>query len=245
MRMWNSWVLLKSEFIRLYKYKIIPISFGISLLWMALLYVLGPEGALQFVGLFIALDASVMSILMLGASLFFEREENTLKPLLVTPVSVETIIMVKVISGIYVALQSAVLVSLFVDVAMGLSVNYGALIGLVSLIAITHAMIGFVMSMRSPDFTSLLVAIILYSFIFALPPLLITLELIPGWLETILWISPIHDALMYMNIVFDLDQALALTDWPFLISLVYLLGLSSILYLKFIRPNYANAAVKE
>lgn len=241
----NSLILLKSEFIRLYKYKIIPISLGISILWMLILYVMGPSSAKQFVGLFIALDASIMSILMLGASLFFEREENTLKPLLVTPVSIESIILVKVISGIYVALQSAVLVSIFVGGVMGLTVHYGALIGLVSLIAITHAMIGFVMSMRAPDFNGLLVSIILYSFIFALPPLLITLEIIPLWLENILWISPIHDALIYMNMVFDVDQALTVTDWPFLISLVYLIGLSGGLYIKIIRPNYANAAVKE
>lgn len=243
--MTHSWTLLKSELGRLYKYKIIPISFGISVIWMAVLFFLGSENARQFVGLFIALDASVMSILMLGASLFFEREENTLKPLLVTPVSVGTLIFVKVVSGIYIALQSAVLVSLFVDLVLGVSVNYVALIVLVSVIATSHAMIGFVFSMRSRDFTSLLVSIFGYSFVFALPPLLITLNLLPVWVDNVLWISPIYDALIYMNIVFNLDQALAFTDWTFIVSLVYLTGVSAGLYIKIIRPNYPNAAVKE
>ncbi len=243
--MLNSLTLLKSEMKRLVKYKILTISLAVSVLWMAMLYLIGRENAAGFVGLFIALDASVMSIIMLGASLFFEREENTLKPLLVTPVSVAQIIGVKVLSSIYVALQSAVLVSLFVRFVMDIEVQFVALILLVALIATVHSMIGFFLAMTAKDFTGLLVNMILYTFIFAIPSLLVTLDVISGWVETLLWISPIQDALVYMNMVFGVEETLTFGSIEFILSTLYLALLSGVLYGTFIHPNYPGAAVKE
>lgn len=245
MPMLNSLRLLKSEMIRLYKYKILTISLVVSILWMGVLYLIGEESAASFVGLFIALDASVMSIIMLGASLFFEREENTLKPLLVTPVSVGQIIGVKVASSILVALQSALLVGLFVQFVLAIEVQFIALILLVALIATVHSMIGFFLAMKASDFTGLLVNMILYTFIFAIPSLLVTLDVITGWGEDILWISPIQDALIYMNMVFGLEQSITFTSVSFLLSVVYLLFVSGLLYTGYIKPNYPHAAVKE
>lgn len=243
--MLNSLKLFKSEMVRLYKYKILTISLALSGIWMAILFFIGEESAGVFVGLFIALDASIMSIIMLGASLFFEREENTLKPLLVTPLSVGQIIGVKILTGITVALQSAILVSLFVTFILGLSVNFIALILLVSLIALVHSVIGFFFAMQARDFTGLLVYIIIYSLVFALPSLLVALDVISGWVENLLLISPIQDALLYMNMVFGVDTTLTYTSFSFIFSVGFLLSLSFLLYRGYIKPNYPTAAVKE
>jgi len=116
---------------------------------MGALYFIGEEGAQTFASLFIALDASVMSLLMIGTSLFFEREENTLKPLMVTPTSIQTLLFVKIGSTIYIALQSAVLVSLFVYLVMGISLNFVMMIVFVSLIATVHALINWVLSINA------------------------------------------------------------------------------------------------
>jgi len=234
-----------SEIKRLYTYKILTISLAISALWMVILYGIGEANAQSFVGLFIALDASVMSILMLGASLFFEREENTLKPLLVTPVSTGQIIGVKVASSIYVALQSAVLVSLFVRLVMGIPVDFMSLILLVILIALVHSMIGFYLAMKATDFSGLLVNMIIYSFTFAMPSLMVTLGLISGWAEEIVWLSPIGDGLFYMQVVFQTNGADAIDPVFFILSIIYLLFISTVLYVGYIKPNYATAAVKE
>jgi fluoroquinolone transport system permease protein len=238
-------VLFKSEFIRLIKYRIIPISFAISLLWMVALYFIGEEAAKNFASLFIALDASVMSLLMIGSSLFFEREENTLKPLLVTPTSIQTILLVKIISTIYIALQSAVLVSLFVYFILGISLNFVMMVIFVSLIATVHALIGFYLSMKSIDFTGFLVSMIVYTVSFGFPSLLLGLQIIPTWAEFIFVFSPIHVANLFMNYVFQIEGAIGLLSFTMILGITWLGIISLVLYKKYVVINYPVMAVKE
>jgi fluoroquinolone transport system permease protein len=237
--------LLKSEMKRLVKYKILTISLAVSFLWMALLYFIGEEGARVFVGLFVAIDATIMSMLMVGASLYYERQENTLKPLLVTPVSVPVMILVKVMTTMYVALQSGVLVSVFVYFFLGIEVQFIPLILLIALVSATHAMIGIVLSLRAKDFTAYLFAMISYAIIFAYPSLFLALDILPESLEFLLVLSPSHGGFIYMDQVFLVEGAYAYDSFVFLFSVLYLIGITAVLYTKWVRPKYPQLAVRE
>ncbi len=241
----NGIYLLKSEMRRLLKYRILTISLAVSVMWMILLYFLGPESARSFVGLFIAIDATIMSMMMIGASLFYERQENTLKPLLVTPVSVGMMITVKVITTIYVALQSAVLVSLFVYFVMDINLQFIPLILLVSLVATVHAMIGFLLSLKAKDFTGYLVAIIVYAILFAYPSLFMALDIVPTNLDFLLVLSPSHGAFIYLDQIFLIEGAYAYDSFIFIFSVGYLIAVTAVLYLKWVKPRYPELAVRE
>lgn len=243
--MLNGWMLLKSEMRRLLKYRILTISLAVSFLWMALLYFLGTEAARSFVGIFIAIDATIMSMLMIGASLYYERQENTLKPMLVTPVPIATMIIIKVITTIYVALQSGILVSLFVYFILDIQLQFIPLILLIALVATVHAMIGIVLSLRAKDFTTYLVAMIGYALFFAYPSLFLALNILPESLEFILVLSPSHGAFIYMDQVFLLEGAYAYTSFIFIFSVIYLLSIIAVLYTKWVRPRYSELAVRE
>lgn len=241
----NGITLLKSEMKRLLKYKILTISLAISFLWMALLYFLGTEAARVFVGLFVAIDATIMSMLMIGASLYYERQENTLKPMLVTPIPIPTMIIVKIMTTIYVALQSGILVSLFVYFILDIQLQFIPLILLISLVATVHAMIGIVLSLRSKDFTAYLVALISYAIIFAYPSLFLALNILPEFLEFVLVLSPSHGAFIYMDQVFLVEGAYPYTSFIFIFSVTYLVAIISVLYVKWVRPRYSELAVRE
>jgi fluoroquinolone transport system permease protein len=241
----NGITLFKSEMSRLYKYKILTISLAVSLLWMALLYFLGADTARSFVGLFVAIDATIMSMLMIGASLYYERQENTLKPMLVTPLPIATMIIVKVMTTVYVALQSGVLVSLFVYFFLDIEVQFIPLVLLISLVATIHAMIGIVLSLRAKDFTGYLVALISYAFIFTYPSLFLALDILPEFLEFILVLSPSHGAFIYMDQVFFVEGAYEYTSFIFIFSVIYLIAVITFLYIKWVRPRYSELAVRE
>jgi fluoroquinolone transport system permease protein len=241
----NGLILFKSEIKRLLKYRILTISFAVSVLWMVLLYFIGEESARSFVGLFIAIDATIMSMMMIGASLFYERQENTLKPLLVTPVSITTMVIVKVMTTIYIALQSAILISLFVYFVMGIEVQFIPLILLVSLVATAHAMIGFMLSLKAKEFTGYLVNVVMYAIIFAYPSLFLALNVVPESLAFLLVISPSHSAFIYLDMVFLIEGAYTYTSFVFLFSVIYLIIVSAVLYLRWVKPRYPELAVRE
>lgn len=241
----NGIYLLKGEMRRLIKYRILTISLAVSVLWMVLLYFLGTETARSFVGLLIAIDATIMSMMLIGASLFYERQENTLKPLLVTPVSIGTMITVKVITTIYVALQSALLVSLFVYFVMDINLQFIPLILLVSLVATVHAMIGFLLSLKAKDFTGYLVAIIVYAIFFAYPSLFTALDIVPTNLDFLLVLSPSHGAFIYLDQIFFVEGAYAYDSFIFIFSVGYLIAVTAVLYLKWVKPRYPELAVRE
>lgn len=241
----NGMILFKSEFIRLIKYRIIPISLAVSIIWMVTIYFIGEDASSTFASLFIALDASVMSLLMIGTSLFFEREENTLKPLLVTPISIHTILIVKLISTIYIAMQSAILVSLFVYFVMGISLNFIGVFISVIIIALVHGLIGFYLSMKSLDFTAFLVSMIIYTVSFGLPSLLIGLNVLPEWLEVVLVVSPMHVSMIYLNAAFQLEGALGIFSLEVILGTLWMMLVSYYLFKNYVSKNYAFLAVKE
>lgn len=233
--------LLKSEFKRLVKYKIVTIAFLLTFLWAAVLYLVGEDAAGTFLPMFIFIDATTMSIMYVGSILYYEKQENTLKPLLVTPISVLSIVVVRVVTAIYIALQSGVLIALFAAFFLNVSVNFIALIVFLSIIAAAHAMIGFWISLHAPDFNDLLIAIVGYMFFFAFPTLFFSLGLLPDFFEYVLMISPTHGSFLLIARALNEDVAL----WQWLVASFYLVSVAGLLYLFQVKPWYALKGVKE
>ena len=233
--------LLKSEFRRLVKYKIVTIALALTVLWAAVLYLVGEESAGTFLPMFIFIDATTMSMMYVGSILYYEKQENTLKPLLVTPISVLTIVGVRVFTTIYIALQSGVLLALFAFFVLNVSINFFALILFISLIAGAHAMLGFLISLHAPDFNDLLIAIVGYMFLFAFPTLFFSIGLLPDVFETVLMISPTHGS--FILIARALNEEVALWRWVF--ASLYLIAIMVAIYLYQVKPHYALKGVKE
>ncbi len=234
-------VLLQAEFKRLAKYNIIQVSLGVTVLWLAVLFLIGRNEAGAFIPLFIFMDVSLMTMLLIGAGLFYERQENTLKTLMVTPVSTAAIIASKIVSAVYIALQSTILIALAGHFLFDATVNFFALIPLVILVATSHAVIGYLVSMYVRDFTSMIAMLMLYMFIFAFPSIFYAIDMIGGIWETLLIVSPSHAAMLIVDFTFGAEGITALT----IIGIIYLALLSILLMWFFVYPKYIETAIKE
>ena len=79
--------LIAGELQRLVRYKILPVSLATAVLWIALFWFLSPKEAVEIAPLLMLVDAAVMSILLLGASHHLEKQEGTIRTMMVMPIS--------------------------------------------------------------------------------------------------------------------------------------------------------------
>ena len=232
---------MAGEFKRLLKYNIIQVSFGVSVLWLLILFLIGKEEAAPFISLFIFMDITMMTVLLMGVSLFYERQENTLKTLLVTPASLTALIASKIMSALYLALQSGLILALFGKYFFEVSIEIVPLLLYILLIALAHGAIGFVMSLYSRDFNGLLALLMAYMVVLAFPSIFYTFGLIPESVETLLILSPTHASLLLVESSMGGDHSI----WEVLFSTGYLAILTVVLIHFIIYPQYASKGVKE
>ena len=186
----NFLLLMKGEMTRLVKYKIIQISFVVTLMWLAIIFLIGADEVATFIPLFIFVDAALMTVLLVGASLFYEKQENTLKTLMITPSGLLAIISSKVISAIYLALQSSIIIALFAMILFNVEIRLLFLVVFVTVIAFAHTAIGYTFSIFAKDFNELIAQVGAYMIVFAIPTLFYALGVFSDAFETILMFSP-------------------------------------------------------
>ncbi len=239
--MHNFGVLLRGEMQRLVRYKILQISFVVSLLWLGILFLIGSDHVADFVPLFIFIDVSMMTVLLVGANLFFEKQENTLKTLLITPSDFVALLASKFVSSLYLGLQSTVVIALFAVLMFDVSIAVLWLIVFVLLITCVHTAIGFTFVVFVKDFNGLLAFTIFYMFLFAFPSIFFMLDLLPSSAEYWLMFSPTHAGMLMINYTFGEDVAW----WLLLLGALYLVVLSAVLIRFVISPKYVETAVRE
>ena len=182
----------EGELKRLVRYKILPVSLATAILWIVLLLFLSESEAREAAPLIIFIDVAVMSILLLGASHHLEKQEGTIRSMLVMPVSPGQILAAKTISSMVLAVESVIITSVALFFIHGVTFNYILLLLFVAIAGAAHAGIGFVLSLRSKDFTSMLCLLIGYMFVFIIPSFLFRFGVIDAKYEWLLMISPPH-----------------------------------------------------
>ena len=235
-------IVFKNEIYRLKQYKIIQISFLLSIIWMIILYFIKDQ-AKDIVPLFIFSDAALMSMIFVGVNLFYERQENTSKTLLVLPINRKIQIYSKVSSAIFLSLQSTVLLGLFSYFFLDVNINFFFLVLSTILITILHSLIGYIFSIISKDFNGLLVLTISFMFLLAIPSILLMLNVFDGniILNNLLLMTPTENAFILLNYSFYKD----IEVFKIIISLVYNVGLSFILFKYYILKKYFEKVVEE
>ena len=141
--------LIAGELKRMVRYKILPVSLATAIIWIALLLFLSEKEAREIAPLLIFIDVAAMSILLLGASHHLEKQEGTIKTMMVMPISPGQILVSKAIASMVLAIESTVITSaaLFLFMVLLLTMLYFLLF--VAIAGAAHAAIGFVLSLRS------------------------------------------------------------------------------------------------
>lgn len=235
-------LLIKGELQRLHKYNVTSISFGVAILWALMLYFIGDDLLPTLLPMVLLLDATMMSLMYVGAIMYFEKSESTISTLLVTPATKDELLLAKIISNTIHNLFSSGLIILAFTLLSDLDMKYLLLFLAVLISTAIHTVIGICMSYTTKDFTRLLMRVISFAFILMIPAILYNFELIEGlfW-EIINLLNPINGALELLQVSFgDMD-----ITWKYYFSLAYLIFGGIALYYFYAKPKFQEYAVRQ
>ncbi len=231
----NLFSLFKGEVHRSVKYKILPVGVIFSFLWLVLIFFLkdDSEAVITIVPLLIYMDTTIMSIMLVGASLFFEKSEGSVVTLFVTPTSTMQILISKIISAGITGVVSGIIVGVGALLITDVELMLLPLLLAVFVITMAHSAIGLTLAILAKDFPNLLVKMMIYMLIFAILPILAIDGLLPKVFDYILIISPSHCASIL------LQAAFTNTDWYMvLISIIWIIFVPTWLIIKFVAPRF-------
>ncbi|MFZ5974285.1 MAG: ABC transporter permease [Bacillota bacterium] len=232
--------LFAGEMRRLVSYKILPVSFATSCLWVILLLFVSREDALFIAPLLVFVDITMMLILLIGASSHLEKQDGTIKSMLVMPVSIREILFSKIAASMVLGLESAIVMSAALFIIHGITFNYAALLLFVAIAGLAHAAIGFFLALCSKDFGSMLGLLMVYLLPFTVPTILLAFGVIDMKYEWIVMLSPSHSSSNLITAAilgsYDVGKALA--------ACVYLMLLSAALLKFAVYPKFKDNAVR-
>jgi fluoroquinolone transport system permease protein len=235
----NSFLhLLKGEVLRLVRYKIIFFGILVSLIWVVLIYFLDAQTAKGFMPFLAMLDAGMMSVILLGATFFLEKQEGSIKTLLVSPVSLVQVLAAKVGSAIISAMISVVMVLGSGFVFHGIQTNFLLVFLYVFVIVLSHTAIGYVITLRSKDFMSMMMKFAGLSLLMMIPSFLYLLGVIEEQLNWLLLLSPMYAAQYLIQSIHSSADLLLIVG-----STLYLALLGTFLYGKVVYPRFKEFAI--
>lgn len=233
----------KGEILRAYKYKILTIGISVSFIWLIILFFLRKniQDLEMIVPLLIFTDAALMSVILIGASIFFEKQEGSVRSLLVTPVSIGQILIAKIISSTLIGIISALVVGIGAIIMTDISINIPLLLVYVILTVVAHSAIGFALTIISKDFNSMLINFMVFTIVFIIPPILVMFNIIPPKYELIALLSPSQASNILIS---STIEGMNYKWYKILLSIVYLLVISILIMRFFVYKRFVKDAMR-
>jgi fluoroquinolone transport system permease protein len=230
--------LIKGEVIRLWRYQITLFGLIVSCIWIILLAVVNKEEANALLPQLIVLDSGLMAIILLGASYFYEKQEGTMKALLVSPTSPSILLTAKIIGTLMGNLLSVVLMWLTMVIIHQSIFPLLPALGLVMIITITHISIGYVLIYWSKDFMDLLLKYTFVVLILFIPTILVSLNILTDGLENLAYLSPTYSGQILITQLWNNSTASITVAW--LLTILYPL----VLFPFYILPQFRKEAIR-
>ncbi len=232
--------LVKGEFDRLNKYNLFTANFVVLLLWVGFAWFFEGEELRMFLPAIFLLDATMMTMLLVGATLFYEKQEHTLNSIMVSPVSEDEYLLTKIIVNVINSLITVVFISAALYLIKDVTYNYLLLVPAITMVTIVHTLIGIRLSYYANSFTSMLVNFIVYVFLFLFPSLFAMLDIIgPEAAKYLIILPPEISNILISTIVQDVEP------WKLVFGYVYLAGLSFIFYRFIVKPKFNDFIMRE
>lgn len=247
------WLLVKGELVRLKKYGVFSISLFVAVMWGTILFLISENvlgGLLPFI-LFI--DATMMSIMYIGAEMHFEKSESTISTMLVTPVTNKELVASKIIANTIHNLMSSLLIVLVFFIAsktgaiMDLGMNIGLIILGIVVVTSTFTVLGLVLSYYQKDFTEMLVNMFIIVIVLMIPSVLLTFKVIEGQIwENIMLFNPMQGAQNIIQGGFaDPVTGELEFGYRYFVSLGYMFIGGILMYFLLAVPKFQDYAIKQ
>lgn len=241
-------VLVKGELVRLNKYGVFSISILVAFIWGAVLFLVNDNILAAILPLVLLLDATMMSVMYIGAEMHFEKSESTISTMLVTPVTNNEIVASKVIANlIHNSFSSLLIIGAFFlasefEFIPDLGIKLMLLLFGVLLTTATFTVSGLVLSYYQKDFTGMLVNMFALVIFLMIPAVLLMFGVIEGafW-ENIMLINPIQAAQELIGGGFESYEI----TYSYYVSLGYMLFGGLAMYFLLAIPRFQDYAVKQ
>lgn len=233
--------LFKGELSRMNKYYIAQANIFAAVFWIAIIAIGSKEELIQTVPMVLVMDAAAMTLILVGALLFFEKKESTIKTMLISPISINEYLISKIISSILISLETLLIILASIHIfhnGLG-DIAIIPLIMATILAVVFHSLLGFIISFKTKDFTGLLLGMMAY-FVFSLiPTILLMSGVIPDKFNKIMLLLPTEATMTLFNSAF-----VNVDIFNTIFSFIYLLLVSGFMYF-LVHKNFRKYALKE
>jgi fluoroquinolone transport system permease protein len=161
--------MLKWDVILQSRYKIIHLSILSVLIYYLSLVTIPSMNTTEFKTMYLFFDPTLIGIMFIGALVLFEKTENTLQALIVTPMQTRTYFFSKIISLTTLSVLSSLL---FLFLAHGIYFQYFYMLSGIILTSVLLILIGFILVARCHSINEYLVMMITAFLLLFIPPLL-------------------------------------------------------------------------
>lgn len=232
--------LIKGELLRLKRYNLFAASVFVSIMWVGILHFIDIEDVTKIIPQLVFIDVTTMAMLLVGVTFIYERDEATIRSILVSPISKSEYILAKMIANIIPSILSLTIMYIYSKVFKIVDINYLILLGAVILVAFFHSLVGFLLTYYSKDFTDLVMAIMKIFLIFLLPVLLDEFNIVTNEIfRKLVYILPTKSALMIL-----MGTTGTIQSWEIVVSIIYMTLGSLILYY-LVWKNFKKYSLRE
>ncbi|MFA5576134.1 MAG: ABC transporter permease [Tissierellaceae bacterium] len=224
--MTKFYALVRGELLRLKRYNLFAASLLVSGLWVAILHLVNIDDVSEIVPQLIFLDVTTMAVLLIGVTFIYEREEGTIRTLLVSPVSKSEYLLAKLLSHIIPSIISFTIMFIYSKIFKSIDINYLYMLGSLILVALFHSLVGLLLTYFSKNFTDLVMGIMKLFFVMVVPVILDQFNIVNNALfKRLVYIIPTKSALMLI-----MGPTGMVGERDLFISIAYIITASLILY---------------
>jgi fluoroquinolone transport system permease protein len=231
--------LFLGEIQRLWRYKITFFGLLVSGIWLIIILLVSEQEAIVLLPQLLILDSGLMSIILLAAAYFYEKQEGTMKAILVSPIPAPILLAAKLAGALVGGLSTLVLLWLAMLVIHQSTFPFFPALGLILLVSLAHLCIGYVLIYLSHDFMDLLLKYTGVVLVLFVPTILVSLNIIPnGWQ----WLASLSPTFAGQQSLSHLWQPLTTLD--LVLNLVILAAFPTLLLPLYVLPQFRKEAIR-
>jgi len=231
--------MLRWEFLLLYRYKIIHISIlSVVLYFLTTQAVESLKGQTQVHSVLLFFDPALIGIMFVGALVLFEKSENVLQALVITPMKTDDYLLSKIISLTILSIISAILFMVLMMIFNDTSFNIFYLALSIILTSVMLILIGFVLVSWVNSINGYLLGMVIGFIGLTFPPLLQLFNIIEN---PVFYIWPTQASFILFDGVFN---AANLGIWEIIYGIGYQLFWIVLLYYFARKAFYKHIVLK-
>jgi len=164
--------MLKWEYVLLYRYKIIHISILSVVLYFLTTQAIADMNRPIFHTMLLFFDPAIIGIMFVGALVLFEKSENVLQALVITPMKVDDYLTSKIVSLTILSIISATIFIVLLNIFGGIDFNILYLALSIIITSVLLIILGFILVSRVKSINEYLLAMVVAFLILLFPPML-------------------------------------------------------------------------